>query len=155
MFGLRLMRTFFSAVIYLLLPLLIISSQEAHFLTAETVSSHEEHSLTAEIIMQKEMVWAKVSMEKHHKSRGRLPLRSKVLRGELYPRPDVNYDEDESIDSSSPRNHADFNSDSSSSNDADHNSVTLLLEPDKASNSLRRSNIRRNQNRTRVESSEY
>jgi hypothetical protein len=126
MFGLRLI--LFSPVIYLL-PLLIISSQ-AH--------------LTAETIMQKEMEWAKQSMEKHHKSRGHLPLRSKVSRSELYPRPDVDYDEDESIDQDS------------SSADVALNTVTLSLEPDKASNNLRRRNIPDEiQNRTRMESSDY
>ena len=80
--------------------------------------------------MHKEMEWAKSSMEKHHKSRGHLPLRSKVSRDRLYPRPDVDYDEDESIDQ-----------DSSSADDDDLNSFTLLLEPDKASNNLRRRNI--------------
>jgi hypothetical protein len=131
MFGLRMM--LLSPVIYLL-PLLIITSQ-AH--------------LTAETIMQKEMLWAKVSMEKHHKSRGRLPLRSKVSRDELYPQPDVDYDEDESIDQSS-----------SSTDDAeDLNSLTLSLESDEASNSLRRRNIPDErilkQNRTRMGSSDY
>jgi hypothetical protein len=81
MFGLTLMRKFCSPVIYLL-SLLIISSQ-AH--------------LTAETMMQKEMEWAKSSMEKHHKSRGHLPLRSPESRAELYPLPNVEYDEDESF----------------------------------------------------------
>jgi hypothetical protein len=131
MFGLRMM--LFSAVMYLL-PLLIISSQAP---------------LTAETIMQKEMEWAKVSMEKHHKSRGRLPLRSKVSRDELYPRPDVDYDEDELIDQ-----------DSSSSDDAeDLNYLTLSMESDEASNNLRRRNIPDErilkQNRTSMGSSDY
>jgi hypothetical protein len=77
MFGLTLMRKFFPPVIYFL-SLLIISSQ-AH--------------LTAETVMQKEMAWAKRSMEKHHKSRGHLPLRSP----DPYPLPDIDYDEDESV----------------------------------------------------------
>jgi hypothetical protein len=131
MFRIRLMCCrFFLPVIHLLL-LLIISSQA---------------QLTAETIMHKEMEWAKRSMEKHHKSRGRLPLRSPVSRAELYPRPDVDFDEDESIDQ-----------DASSSADVDLNSVTLLLlEPEKSSNNLRRRNIPdeiiQNQNRTRMES---
>ena len=144
---------FFSPVIYLL-PLLIVASQ-AH-LTAEMAMQKEivwakisiEHEyLTAESIMQKEMEWAKSSMEKHHKSRGHLPLRSKVSRDQLYPVLDVDYDEDENIDQYP------------SSADADLNSVTLVLEPDKASNNmLRRNNIPdeiQKQNRTRMESSDY
>ena len=129
MFGLSLME--FSPVTYLL-PMMIISSQAR---------------LTAETIMQKEMEWAKSSMEKHHKSRGHLPLRSKVSRDQLYPVLDVDYDEDENIDQYP------------SSADADLNSVTLVLEPDKASNNmLRRNNIPdeiQKQNRTRMESSDY
>jgi hypothetical protein len=127
MFGLRLMLV--SPVIYLL-PLLVISSQ-AH--------------LTSEIIMQKEMDWAKTSMEKHHKSKGHLPLRHKVSRGKLYPEPDVDYSEDESID------------EDSLSADVDLHYVTLLLEPDKASNNLRRRSILgdETQNRTRMESLDY
>jgi hypothetical protein len=127
MVGLRLMLV--SPVIYLL-PLLVISSQ-AH--------------LTSEIIMQKEMDWAKTSMEKHHKSKGHLPLRHKVSRGKLYPEPDVDYSEDESID------------EDSLSADVDLNYVTLLLEPDKASNNLRRRSILgdETQNRTRMESLDY
>jgi hypothetical protein len=89
--------------------------------------------------MKKEMLWAKSSMEKHHKSRGHLPLRSKISRTELYPQPDVDYAEDELIDQGS-----------SSTDDAeDLNSLALSLEPDKASNSLRRRNIQaRSRSRT-------
>lgn len=112
MFGLSLME--FSPVTYLL-PMMIISSQ-AQF--------------TAESIMQKEMEWAKHSMEKHHKSKGYLPLRNKDSITELFPLPDVDYDKDELIDQ-----------DSSPAKDVDLNSVPLLLEPDKASNKLRRRNI--------------
>jgi hypothetical protein len=89
-----------------LLPLLIISSQ-AH--------------LTVETIMKKEMDWAKNSMEKHHVRRGHLPLRSKVPRAELYPRPDIDYDEDENIDQDSS---------------LDLNYVSLLMEPDQASDKI-------------------
>ena len=113
MFGLKLM--LFSPVTYLM-PMLIISSQA--------------HRFTAETIMQKEMEWAKRSMEKHHKSRGYLPLRIKESITELFPLPDIDYDKDEVIDK-----------DSSPAEDVDLNSVPLLLEPDKASNKLRRRNI--------------
>ena len=78
--------------------------------------------------MKKEMQWAKRSMEKHHKSRGYLPLRSKVSLAELYPKPNVEYDDDENIDLDS------------SSADTDLNTVTLLLKPDKVPNKLRRRN---------------
>jgi hypothetical protein len=99
--------------------------------------------------MKKEMQWAKVSMEKHYKSKGHLPLRSKVYLADLYPRPDVDYDKDDLIDQ-----------DSSSADDGDLNSLTFSLEPDEASNNLRRRNIRderiQKQNRTRrMESSDY
>jgi hypothetical protein len=72
--------------------------------------------------MKKEMDWAKKSMEKHHLRRGDLGLRSKVPRAELYPRPDIDYDdEDERIDQDSS---------------LDLNYVTLLLEPDQASDKI-------------------
>jgi hypothetical protein len=96
MFGLRMMS--FSAVTYLL-PLITISSQAP---------------LTIKTIMKKEMQWAKSSMEKHHKSKGHLPLRSKVCHADLHPRPDVDCAEDELIDQ-----------DSSSADDGDL--ITLIF----------------------------
>jgi hypothetical protein len=111
---------FFSPIAYLLPMLLIISSQA--------------HPITTETIMQKEMEWAKNSMEKHHKSKGYLPLRSTVSSAELFPRPDVDYDKDEHI--------LDQNSLSSSAGVDLKSVVPLPLEPDKVSNNkLRRRKI--------------
>ena len=90
--------------------------------------------------MKKEMEWAKSSMEKHYKSRGHLPLRSKVPLAELYPRPDVDYDKEELIDQ-----------DSSSADVADLNSITLSLKPDKASNNLRWTTQNSGKSRPRTE----
>jgi hypothetical protein len=109
----------FSPIAYLLSMLWIISSQA--------------HPITADTIMQKEMEWAKTSMERHHKNKGYLPLRTQISSAELFPRPDVDYDKDEHI--------LDQNSLSSSAGVDLKSVVPLPLEPEKVSNKLRRPNI--------------
>ena len=67
--------------------------------------------------MEKEMAWAKRSMEKHHRSKGKLPLRSPVSEGELYPKPDVDYHTERTAED-----------ESSSSVDIAFDSVTLATQ---------------------------
>ena len=121
---LNLSSSFFNETMTLRLKLSTLSSKIVLLLLLLSSSILcSEAQLTAEAIMQKEMAWAKKTMEKHHRSRGYLPLRSPLQRNELYPRPDI----DESL----------LEDDSSSSSSADVALDSITIDRINSSQSLR------------------